>query len=306
MLRAPLDKLPICKPPHNRHLIFLIAMVALVSIPVTQLVAGMIPVIYTTITGEGEALVTGGTMSSGARNAVITGVVVEKSLLLIVPIIIAVYYGRPLSRKILGFTQLKLSSLLLYGFGGAALITVVVNGYAKMLSLASSSDKDLADANYGADGGRDFWLVFAIVAVAPAAEEVLFRGFLQRTARDYAARFMKSGLARWVGLAVTAFTFGTFHLGESQTPYLAVYIFFGFLCGYVYELTGDLRVPTLLHALNNGFVMATFHGVSLNFFSFWWIVISIILAVVFVQMTGRYFGDKDQKTGMEAKKPRVA
>lgn len=306
MFRATFDKLPICKPPHKQHLIFLIVMVVLVTIPVTQLITAIIPVTYGVISGEGAAALTGtGEPSRGARAATSVTIVAEKTLLLILPILIAIRYGRPLSRKILGLQDTKIGALLFYGLGGAVFIVIVVKLYAMAFSLTSASDKALLDAKYGADFFTNLCLTFSVVALAPAAEEILFRGFLQRTVRDYAARFISAKLAVWVGLAATAFTFGSFHLGEEQQKYFAVYAFFGFLCGYLYELTGDLRVSTLLHAGNNAYAMLSFSGISHNFISIAMVLICVVLAIVFVNMAGRYIGDRDQDTGMEPKKPRV-
>lgn len=296
MLAAALNKLPISTPPKKQHLTFLALMLILALVPITQLIGGIIPILYGAISGE--AVAEGSSQPSpGAARAVLIGSVIDKALLLVIPVALAIRFGRPLSRKILGLDKKNLLLILAYGLGAAVVLNVIVSAYAKLLSLKSGSDGILSQAGYGSSFFADFCVILAIVALAPAAEELLYRAFLQRTVRDFAARTISVKLARWIGIAVTSITFAALHLGEEQVPYFAVYVFFGFLCGYLYELTGDLRVPTLLHAANNGFAMATFKGVSLSPATYILILAAIVLAVIIVSAVGQIIGDRDATTG---------
>lgn len=295
MLAAALNKLPISTPPKKQHITFLALMLILTLVPLTQIIGGIIPILYGAITGE--AATEGSSQPNpGIARALLFGTVVDKALLLVIPVAVAIRFGRPLSRKILGLDKKNFLPVLAYGLGAAIVLNVIVFAYAKLLSLKSGSEGILTQAGYGSNLLADFCLVLAIVTLAPAAEELLYRAFLQRTVRDFAARTTSVKLARWIGIAATSITFAALHLDDEQVSYFAVYLFFGFLCGYLYELTGDLRVPTLLHAANNGFAMATFKGVSLSPVTYILILAAIGLAVIIVSIVGQIIGDRDATT----------
>ncbi len=79
-----------------------------------------------------------------------------------------------------------------------------------------------------------------LVVIAPIAEELIFRGCLYR--------YLK-GIMPMVGaVAVSSVIFGAIHLHLAGLPVL---IAFGALLCFVYEKTGSLRVPVLLHAVFN-------------------------------------------------------
>jgi hypothetical protein len=90
------------------------------------------------------------------------------------------------------------------------------------------------------------WLTYACVAVAlPMAEEILFRGYLF----DALKRRCPDALV----IIVTAFAFALVHL---QGLYFAPLFGFGLIQGWVKLRTGSLRLPVLLHMLNNGLFLA--------------------------------------------------
>lgn len=83
-------------------------------------------------------------------------------------------------------------------------------------------------------------LFLVIVVFAAIIEEVLFRGLLQ------------NGLKRRVGptwaIVIAGLIFAAVHLQPLAFPVLAV---IGMAFGYLYHLTGSLRVTISLHMLNN-------------------------------------------------------
>lgn len=80
------------------------------------------------------------------------------------------------------------------------------------------------------------------VIVAPIAEESFFRGLLQTV-------IGANGRRRWVAVVVTSVLFGLAHGSQWQVvPALAL---LGLILGVLYERTGMLFVPILLHALFN-------------------------------------------------------
>jgi membrane protease YdiL (CAAX protease family) len=79
-----------------------------------------------------------------------------------------------------------------------------------------------------------------VVALAPVFEEILFRGFLYRNLRD--------AIGREGALVVSSVLFGLVHLEPHLVLPLAG---LGFVLAIVFELTGSLVVPILVHATWN-------------------------------------------------------
>jgi membrane protease YdiL (CAAX protease family) len=86
--------------------------------------------------------------------------------------------------------------------------------------------------------------------IAPVGEEVLFRGILQTSVqRLFPVRYGSFG-HRWAAIILVATIFGLFHVATPQ--YIPALIVLGLLLGYLYERTGSLFVPILVHMLFNG------------------------------------------------------
>lgn len=94
-------------------------------------------------------------------------------------------------------------------------------------------------------GSPWFWVMAAAVVIgAPAAEEIIFRLFLQ------------SAILRWTGSAwaaigLSAVLFGAVHLGS--VPWYAAVVLgvFGLILGIAFERTKRIGVPIVMHALFN-------------------------------------------------------
>jgi membrane protease YdiL (CAAX protease family) len=90
-----------------------------------------------------------------------------------------------------------------------------------------------------------FLLYLAVTVVAPAVEELLFRGFLQ------------NALRKWFGpvasIAMAAMIFSAVHMQFYEFPVLMA---LGAAFGYVYHKTGSMRVTMLLHMVNNAATLA--------------------------------------------------
>jgi membrane protease YdiL (CAAX protease family) len=81
-----------------------------------------------------------------------------------------------------------------------------------------------------------------VIVAAPISEEVFFRGFLFGG--------LRGRMSFWPAALISGLLFGLVHLpgGPLQVPPLAV---FGVLLAWLYERTGSLGPPILMHAIQN-------------------------------------------------------
>ncbi|WP_428939697.1 lysostaphin resistance A-like protein [Fontivita pretiosa] len=90
-------------------------------------------------------------------------------------------------------------------------------------------------------------IVVSAVLVAPAFEEIFFRGHLQTATLYTLFRRPDMPVARWTAVLLSSLVFASVHEWWTRPP-----IFFLSLClGYAYERTGNLWVPILIHAAFN-------------------------------------------------------
>jgi membrane protease YdiL (CAAX protease family) len=92
---------------------------------------------------------------------------------------------------------------------------------------------------------------FLTTVVAPAAEEVFFRGFLFGGLR-------KHGLI--VAAGVSGILFGGAHVASSPIGFIVPLAALGIILALLYEKTGSLYVPIGLHALNNSIAFGASDG----------------------------------------------
>jgi hypothetical protein len=85
-------------------------------------------------------------------------------------------------------------------------------------------------------------LLFVTIAViAPVLEEVLFRGYLQTSLMHH--------MKPWLAILLASAIFGAVHLQPFAFPMLTA---LGAVFGYLYYITGSLKVNIILHVINNG------------------------------------------------------
>jgi uncharacterized protein len=161
----------------------------------------------------------------------------------------------------LGFASLRASPLAglralgLRGFAASALGITALTYVAYIVfaavwyALVQPEQEDVTRELGFDEGGLAAVIAgFLIVAVAPLSEEIFFRGF------------MYGGLRRrlpvWAAAAISGVVFGLVHYTGADSigvvPQLAV---LGILLAWLYERTGSLWPPILLHLLNNSLAL---------------------------------------------------
>lgn len=87
-------------------------------------------------------------------------------------------------------------------------------------------------------------LVFTAVVVAPVSEEIIFRGYIYGVARRFAGR--------WAAAIFSALLFAAIH---AHIPALAPLAVLALALTFVYESTGSLWAPMLMHATFNSITL---------------------------------------------------
>lgn len=135
-------------------------------------------------------------------------------------------------------------------FGARGYVAAVVLVYGTSLAAGQliqpftdtkSPTLKLIDGHLRSADGFMFAVAVVIIAgLAPIAEEVFFRGYMQTRLR----RRWGSGWA----IGITALAFGAFHLDPVQSPFAMA---IGVALGYVTERTGSIRPAIVCHIINN-------------------------------------------------------
>lgn len=89
-------------------------------------------------------------------------------------------------------------------------------------------------------GAALIWV--SAIVISPVAEEVVFRGLLQTVIRGYLG-------SAWPAIGIASVLFGLMHI--SQPQYILPLALLGAAMGYLYERTGSLVAPILLHVVFN-------------------------------------------------------
>ncbi len=160
---------------------------------------------------------------------------------------------------------------------------------------------ELVDKTYGnllkASGVPELLFVVIIVAVVPAiSEEVLFRGFIQRS--------FELKIKPFIAALVTAVFFSLYHFNPYGLIPLAI---LGFYFGFAAYTSKTLLIPVLLHFLNNFTAVMLYYiigseeliksdvsaksGDDLGFYTFVTISLSLVF-VVLMYLIKKYYSQK--------------
>jgi membrane protease YdiL (CAAX protease family) len=135
-------------------------------------------------------------------------------------------------------------TLMLYGSGCGAAFVAIGMGYEQLYRLIMHAPLPLQPtmALFGKARHDSAWLAFGCIAVAlPVAEEILFRSYVFEALRKRCSALLT--------VVITATAFSLIHF---QGTYLVPLLAFGLALGWVRIKTNSLRLPVLLHILNNG------------------------------------------------------
>lgn len=130
---------------------------------------------------------------------------------------------------------------VVFGVLSVVALIVVANTVSWLLGreLVTPFQNDI----YRSAGGTLLLLWFAVVVVAPAGEEILFRGFLFRG-------WLRRPGDAWPVIVVTALLFALLHVQYDWFVIAQIFLF-GLLLGFMRWASGSTILTMLLHALIN-------------------------------------------------------
>jgi len=170
---------------------------------------------------------------------------VDQAMLAIVLIGVAIAFaapgaaGEPLER--LGLRRFRLSGLGLAVAAYGGYIGFVGTFYAPFIQPEQqdiTTDLGIDESTLAAIAAG-----LLIVVFAPISEEIFFRGFM------FGA--LRTRLSLWPAAAISAFVFGLLHLSSGDFSVVPPLMVLGLLFAWLYEYTGSLGPPIVLHMINN-------------------------------------------------------
>jgi len=101
------------------------------------------------------------------------------------------------------------------------------------------------------------YTIFGAFILAPVGEELFFRGILQTSIKKLIPPRHGSMQHRWLAVTFTALLFGAMH--ATMPHHIPALIALGFILGYLYEKTGSIVTPIIVHILFNGKSLLWYH-----------------------------------------------
>ena len=152
-----------------------------------------------------------------------------------------IQYDRGFWRS-LGWTDLRLSPVLIVGLGVA---TALLVGFLGGLVRTPNTDNLITDML--ADPRSRLFVVLFAITLAPLAEELIFRGFLQP--------LLVRSLGTALGILAAALPFGLLHYQEygNEWRHALLVALAGAAFGWMRQRTGSTKACTLMHASYNAF-----------------------------------------------------
>jgi uncharacterized protein len=175
----------------------------------------------------------------------LTGLAVQDLVFLVVPLaIVAGRIARPW--RAFGFERFPLSDIKLVFAGLGA--QIAISAAFTLIFFTPEQDTLIEDAEFNETTLSVIVTVFLIVVAAPITEETLFRGLIFGALRK-SAPF-------WVAAVASGVIFGAVHLTSGDLAVAGILTVFGVILAWLYERTGSLGPPILLHMINNSLAVA--------------------------------------------------
>ena len=174
-------------------------------------------------------------------DATLVALIPQGLLFVGVPIMVAARRVTSRPWRVVGFVPFKAKHLWLVAAAMGAQIAITVIFTA--LFFTPEQDTLVEDVDFNETTVTVIATVFLIVIAAPITEETLFRGLF------FGA--MRSRTPFWVAAGVSGLLFGSVHLPQGDLAVAGLLSCLGVILAWLYERTGSLGPPIVLHMVNN-------------------------------------------------------
>lgn len=192
-----------------------------------------------TVTGE----IVGNVVSSVLQNATFVAVPVLILVLLMVG---------PLRRRDFGLIVPE-RKWLFVGLIVAAFVAYLLLAAGLGVLLGIEGEQDDLPEKLGAKetAAAGIAIAICVTVFAPIGEEFLLRGVLFPGLRNSLSRISPMWVAVLIAAIIDGVVFGALHVAGSKAIFLPVLALFGVILCLLYQFTGSLYAPIVLHATNN-------------------------------------------------------
>lgn len=192
-----------------------------------------------TTTGE----IVGNVVSSILQNAAFVGVPV---------LILALLMVGPLRRRDFGLLVPE-RKWLFVGLIVAAFVAYLLLAAGLGALIGIEGEQDDLPEKLGAKetAAAGIAIAIAVTVFAPIGEEFLLRGVLFPGLRNSLSRISPMWVAVLIAALIDGLVFGALHVAGSKAIFLPVLATFGVVLCLLYQFTGSLYAPIVLHATNN-------------------------------------------------------
>lgn len=147
----------------------------------------------------------------------------------------------------------KIPILTLGMKGISSLWFILIALFLQSVPLIADSMESFDNTWGSIDSVPYFWLLLSVVLVGPIVEELLFRGIM--------FHYLEKIKTGWFPIVFSGIAFGVWHGEPVQVVYAAL---LGILLGIVYARVRNLKIPIILHILNN-FLSTLPNGLNTDF-----------------------------------------
>lgn len=174
-------------------------------------------------------------------DATLVSLVPQGLLFIGVPVAIAARRVSAHPWRAMGFVRFRARDLWLVAAAMGAQIVVTIAFTA--LFFTPEQDTLVEDVDFDETTFTAIATVFLIVIAAPITEETLFRGLLFGALRSRAPF--------WLAAGISGVIFGSVHLTSGDVAVAGLLSVLGVILAWLYERTGSLGPPIVLHMVNN-------------------------------------------------------
>ena len=213
---------------------------------VIGLIAGVIGGVIAVLVVEGSAAARSGTLTPAATDIA----TVIQDLGFVGAALLLAAQSAPLHPAQFGLVAPRSWWRALGVLLGAAAAFILISGIYFSLLHQSGQEKEFVKEIGGNAGTLSVLAVCALTTVvAPVCEELLFRGFVFGSLRNWRGP--------WPAAVITGILFGLVHGLSAPAVDLAPLALLGFLLCFVYYRTGSLYLCILMHAVNNAIALSS-------------------------------------------------